>query len=300
MIGYIKAFKPEMTFREFETYKAVYCSLCKTLGRKYGVLSRLMLSYDFTFLSIIYMSLSGERAEYETRKCVCNPLKKCSFCVSGETERDFAAAVTVMLCEYKIRDNIEDEGFFKALPFRVIYPYFKKRRKKAAALYPTLAGAVDEYKLSQREVQEHFSGSVDAAAEPSAVAIGKIFEMCSAEPSLKRVLYRFGYCLGKWIYLLDAGEDLKEDIEKRRFNPLISKFAEAESRGKSEKEFAAEYITPNLKICEVECQKAFELLGTEKYRTIIQNILYLGLANTRQNVLCGKKRGRKTRRAAVE
>ena len=304
MLGYIKAYKPDMTFREFETYKSVYCSLCKTLGREYGVLSRMILSYDFTFLNIIHSAGNDMQAEYKTRKCVCNPLKKCTYCTSGEEERNFAAAVTVMLGEYKIKDNIDDEGFFKSLFYRIIHPYFKRQRKKAAARYPELSAVIEEYKSSQAAAEKNPAGRVDAAAEPTAAAVGKIFELCGTGEPSARILYRFGYCLGKWIYLLDAGEDLNEDIKMHRFNPLIGKLksggygADAE-RGET-LNFIAEYITPNLQICEVECQKAFELADIKKYRSIIQNILYLGLQNTRKNVLCGKKRGRKVTRAAAE
>ena len=55
MFGYVKACTPELKIKEFETYKAVYCSLCKKLGKSYGILSRFTLSYDFTFLAILNM-----------------------------------------------------------------------------------------------------------------------------------------------------------------------------------------------------------------------------------------------------
>ena len=59
MFGYIKADKPEMKIKEFEIYKAVYCSLCKELGKSYGLLARLTLSYDFTFLALLNMALKA-------------------------------------------------------------------------------------------------------------------------------------------------------------------------------------------------------------------------------------------------
>ena len=53
MFGYIIAEKSELRIKEYDMYKAVYCSLCKTLGKKYGVISRFTLSYDFTFLGLL-------------------------------------------------------------------------------------------------------------------------------------------------------------------------------------------------------------------------------------------------------
>lgn len=59
MFGYVRIFKPEMKIAEFDQYQGVYCSLCKRLGKKYGAMSRMTLSYDFTFLSVFRMGDSG-------------------------------------------------------------------------------------------------------------------------------------------------------------------------------------------------------------------------------------------------
>ena len=53
MFGYVKVCKPELRVREYEEYKAVYCTLCKTLGKEYGVLSRVLLRYDATFYVLL-------------------------------------------------------------------------------------------------------------------------------------------------------------------------------------------------------------------------------------------------------
>ena len=44
MFGYVRAYKPEMTFGDFEIYQGVYCSLCKRLGKRYGPLARMTKS----------------------------------------------------------------------------------------------------------------------------------------------------------------------------------------------------------------------------------------------------------------
>ena len=59
MFGYIRVDKSELKIKDYEMYKAVYCTLCRKLGRKYGILSRLTLSYDFTFLALLNMSLKN-------------------------------------------------------------------------------------------------------------------------------------------------------------------------------------------------------------------------------------------------
>ena len=115
MFGYVKAYKPELRIKEFEFYKAVYCSLCRDLGKKYGIVSRFSLSYDFTFLALLQMSLVGGCAPTERKRCVCNPLKKCNYLCSGGLPEMPIAAAEIMLYS-KLNDNIADEGFF---PFTV-------------------------------------------------------------------------------------------------------------------------------------------------------------------------------------
>lgn len=285
MLGYVKAYKPEMTYREFDTYKAVYCALCRTIGKEYGAVMRALLSYDFTFLSLIFMSLNDEKAAYEKKRCTCNPLKKCNYCTSGSEELRLAAAVTVALCEYKAEDNIEDEGFFKSLPYRLGLPFLKRAAKKAYSRYPELSDIINEYKQTQSQAQKDETTGIDRAAEPSANALSRIFALPARNSAEERVLKHLGYCLGKWIYLLDAGEDFSEDIKKGRFNPLKTPFKM--SKETSPQAFAKAYLEPNLMVCEVECEKAFELLDVKKYRSILQNILYLGMKNTRAMVIKG-------------
>ena len=57
MFGYIKPFQPELKVREAEDYKAIYCGLCKELGRSYGIFARMTLSYDFAFMAMLFMQV---------------------------------------------------------------------------------------------------------------------------------------------------------------------------------------------------------------------------------------------------
>ena len=52
MLGYVTIAKGELKIKEYDTYKAIYCSLCKQLGKDYGIFAKFILSYDFVFLAI--------------------------------------------------------------------------------------------------------------------------------------------------------------------------------------------------------------------------------------------------------
>ena len=268
MFGYVRVCKPELKVKEYEMYKAVYCSLCKHLGKKYGILSRLTLSYDFTFLALINMSLKDECEEFYKGRCAFNPIKKCNYCKSVAS-LDMPAAAAMIMLYYKLLDNISDEKGIKRLGFMILKPIFSGAHKKAAKEYPEIEETVKEYIQKQNELEKAENTSLDAAADPTAEALGKILSLCSVNDEQRRVLSRLGYCIGRYIYILDAACDLQEDIKKDSYNVL--KFQE-----KTDKE----EIASKLYFCANEAALAFELLENKKFKSILGNIIYLGLEET--------------------
>jgi len=269
VFGYVKACKPELKIKEYETYKAVYCSLCKKLGKSYGILSRFTLSYDFTFLALLNMSLKDGCDGFERKRCAFNPLKKCNYCKNLDAI-DMPAAAAMIMLYYKILDNIADERGFKKAGYWCLKPIFSRAHKKAAKLYPQIETAVAEYIAKQNSLEKAMCASIDEAADPTAKVMEKILSLCSENEMQKRVLNRLGYCLGRYIYLLDAAVDLPEDIKSGSYN-VLKNVDETEVK---------ERIKGQLYFCVNEAAKAFELLDIKKYKTILGNIIYLGLEET--------------------
>lgn len=273
MFGYIRAAKPEMKVKEFESYKAVYCSLCKELGKSYGFLSRFTLSYDFTFLALLNMSLKEGGCSVKRKRCVCNPLKKCNYCEETKDLKMPSAAAMIMIY-YKIKDNVADEKGFKKLGAFCLLALFSRAHKKAMRSFPEVEEIVLEYITKQSKLEKEKCNSLDKAADPTAIALSKLFMLCCADEMQKRVLERLGYCMGRYIYLLDAACDLEQDIKKDSYNVL--RFTEFEDI----KEYKKSRVEPQLYFCCNEAGKAFELLDIKKFKTILGNIIYLGLEET--------------------
>lgn len=271
MFGYIRACKPEMRIKEFEMYKAVYCSLCKQLGKAYGPFARLTLSYDFAFLALLNMSLKGDGCATSRKMCTCNPFKKCTY-LDDRTAIEMPAAAAMIMLYYKLLDNIDDERGLKRLGYRLLKGVYSSAHKKAAAGYPEIESIFSDYISRQKQIESDGTGSADAAADPTAKALGDVFMLCSEDETEKRILSRMGYCMGRYIYLLDAACDLEEDIKTGGYNPLRS-FA-------GDKEYRKNVIAPQLYICAAETAKAFELLDVKKFKNILDNIIYLGLEDT--------------------
>lgn len=276
MFGYVRANKEELKVKEYETYKAVYCSLCRKLGKNYGFISRLSLSYDFTFLCLLNMSLKEGCPHFERKRCAFNPLKKCNYC-KDEDSLEMPAAAAMILLYYKILDNISDEKGFRKLKYVLLKPIFSSPRKKAAKKYPHLETIIGEYIKAQATLEKENCRELDRAADPTAVMLSKLLSLCSEDENQKRALERIGYCLGRYIYILDAAVDLERDIKRNSYNPL--KFEINEDTGDIGK-FLENRITPQVYFCANEAALAFELLDIKKYKTILGNIIYLGLEDT--------------------
>jgi hypothetical protein len=287
LFGYIRIEKPELKVREYEIYRAVYCSLCKKLGRSYGFLSRLTLSYDFTFLALLNMSLDDGCVNIERKRCAFNPMKKCNYC--KETDHlDMPSAAAMIMLYYKIKDNLADEKGIKKFGYAIINPIFSRPRKKAKGKYPEIENIVFEYIANQAKLENENCTEMDIASNPTATALGKIFTLCSDDSLQKRVLERLGYCIGRYIYLLDAACDLTEDIKKGSYNVLKNGYT-----GDYEA-YIKDRVEPQLYFCINEACKAFELLEIKKFKTILGNIIYLGLEETfKRELYVVRKNGEK-------
>lgn len=268
MFGYIRADKGELKMREYEIYRGVYCSLCKRLGKSYGFLSRLTLSYDFTFLALLDISLKDGCTSFKPGRCAFNPAKRCNY-LKDTAQLDFSASAAIIMLYYKIVDDIADEKGFKKLAAIMLKPIFSGAHKKAVRAYPEIENYVAGYMQSQKALEQENCKSVDKAAEPTAKVMADILSALSDDAGNKRALERLGYCLGRYIYLLDAACDLKDDIKTGSYNVLKSIDGDIN-----------EYISKQLYISINEAAKAFELIDIKKHKPILGNIIYSGLEQT--------------------
>ncbi len=267
MFGLVRAKKSEMRFKDYDTYKALYCTLCKTLGKRYGRLSRLLLDYDMVFMLMLGMSVEETPVCYHKKCCTSNPLKKCYYCEGEQPIIEYSAAVLMLLSEAKVRDNKADSKGVKKLLWSSVYPWFKRKKKKAAALYPSAAKTVDTYIEEQWAVEKGDFKGIDAAAEPTSKALSSLFSEMAKDQNNKRIFENIGYLLGKWIYIADAALDSEKDIKKGNYNPLVLMGGEKTVKEKAK---------PLLNTCEVLISNAFNLLEIKKYKPILENIIYFG------------------------
>lgn len=268
MFGYVKPYNPELRVRELEEYKAVYCGLCKQLGRSFGVFARFTLSYDFAFLAMLKTALDSEICP-ETERCACIAHPFCKrIRVRENAAMQMAARAAMISVYYKLLDDRADEGFFRRIGAALLLPFAKRARRRALAFADGAAADEAAAKMSaaQAQLETEKCPIPDAAAEPTANFLAAVLKNCAATAEQAAVLERFGYLLGRYVYLCDALDDLEDDRRRDRYNPFLYAGGEAAIAAKN-----ALFLTT------AELSDDFDLLELHRYEGILENIIRIGL-----------------------
>ena len=262
MFGYVRINKMDLTFREFDYYKGYYCGLCKYLKENHGEVSRLSLNYDITFLIVILTALYKLDSDITYERCIANPLKKKMRIVNEITE--YAASMNILLSYYKLEDNLYDDNGIKD---KLAYELYKGKLKKAYEKYPQKAEYIKQQLGNLRELEKQESKSIDKVSNTFGNLMGEIFVYKKDE--YEQNLRNLGFNLGKYIYILDAYEDLEEDNKKGRYNPFIDYIDKKEEL----KNKVDRLISMSLGMA----TKNIEQLNLEFNKSIIDNIIYSGV-----------------------
>lgn len=262
MFGYITVNQPEMKFKDFALYRSFYCGLCRSLKTRYGLAGQTTLSFDMTFLGILLSSLYEPETEESKTFCLLHPAEKHP--TLSNKYVDYAADMNLLLAYYDLRDDWQDE---KKLGGLLGSDAIRKSCRKLEAVYPRQSEAVKTYVAELSALEKESSDDLDAVAGLTGRMLSEIFvpEEDLWAPHLRKI----GFWLGKFIYLMDAFEDLDKDLKKGRYNPW-------KNCGESRLEIA-DKAREILNMMMGECSLAFEHLPLLLYEDILRNILYAGV-----------------------
>lgn len=281
MFGYIRPLKDELKVREFDQFKACYCALCHTLKAQYGASSRFILNYDFTFLAMLLWD-EDEAPAYKCARCMASPLVKRNYCAPSRT-LEICAGYSIILAWWKLRDSVADEGFFKSLRDRALSIVLKRAYKKAARKYPEFEKTVRSALDDLRKLENAGSDSLDACADKFAMITQALATEAAGEEK-HRPLEQLLYHTGRYIYIIDACDDLEEDVKAGSFNPVAKRFGAENGQLQAEDK---EALRVTLMHSSNLIGAAYELLPQNAWSSIIRNILYLGMPETCIRVLNG-------------
>lgn len=280
MFGYIRPFTPELKVRENELYGAVYCGLCKSMGRGTRFYSRLSLSYDAVFLALVLASLRGERFVTEEGRCGLNPFRKKLIAADSPLLR-FCSAASAELTYYSVIDRVNDERGMKRLGARLLLPAVRRMKKNAEKIYPFDTAYIEKCLGELSAIESEESPDLDRAAECSGKLLSYIFE-CGAPDGKRESAGYIGMCTGKFIYTADACDDLEKDEKNGAYNPL--RFGEGEPDVKLYAAYGAMCVAADRAAGELSLEGCD---GAEF--SIAENIMRLGMIDCARRLTQEKK-----------
>lgn len=292
MFGYVRPVLDRLDEGQRDAYQGAYCGLCHTLGKRHGWLARFTLQYDFTFLAIVLMA--GEAGnEPACRRCPAHPLRRPRACLQGE-QMIAAADQSMILTWHKLSDDVSDHGAITGVPYRLVRRVFRRAYRRAAESQPEFDRQVREGLARLRQLEQARCGQMDRMADAFAGILACASQFYPEDSATRRILRELLYHLGRWIYLIDAWDDLDEDRKSGRYNPLDARF---QGRAREEREYLETTITHSARLAGA----AANLMDLGSWTPVVENILYLGLPAVQSAVLDGRwKEMRQTRRKPHE
>lgn len=218
MFGYIRPHVPDLRVKENEFYNALYCGVCKDLGKTIGRSARLTLSYDTVFLALLLAHLTGEPFTLKEGRCGLHPFRKKQIVEENAALRH-ACAASFLLAYHKILDDREDERGLRRLGAKLVTPRARRLSRKAEAVLPRKPELADGF-AALSAAEKGGKHSPDEYAALTGAITGELFSCCSDDEVAVDLLREIGMHLGKWVYFADAADDYEEDRRRGRFNPF--------------------------------------------------------------------------------
>lgn len=280
MFGYVRPVLDELDEKEKNRFQAVYCGLCYELGNRYGLAARFLLNYDYTFLAIL---LSDQEEDCASYRCPCKGFR-CKERLQSSKALEIAADDSIILTYWKLQDEVKDGTFWKRLGSRFLRLLFHGAYRKAKKRQPEFCETVQKCLSQLQEMENEHIESIDRPADMFAKILMATAKQCGTERQQK-VHEQMLYHLGRWIYLIDALDDLKEDSESGNYNPLAARYhlrdgildEENRKRLVATLDHSVNMIT-----------SAYVFKDSSPWSKLIENVIYIGLPIAGRLVLEGK------------
>ncbi len=276
MFGYVRALMPRLSEEERTRYQGAYCGLCHCLQDRCGFAARFTLQYDFVFLYLL-LEEEGDCRPVCQRRCAAHPLKPRP-CQEPSPAMELCADEGAILAYFKLRDGVADEGLFAGLGSRLAAALLRRAYRKARAARPDFDCHVAMCLGELDGLERKNSPQLDRVADTFARLLAAVAPGTGRE-ELDRPRQQLLYHLGRWLYLVDAVDDLEEDGARGRYNPIAARFG-----GSPDLAYLRTTMDHSLSLA----QSAFQLLPRTSWSGILENILYLGLPNVQELVFSGQ------------
>lgn len=289
MFGYVNADKPNMLIKDYAVFRAYYCGMCQAIGsQSKSQLMRMGINYDITFLAILAHNYRKQEPGFKNTRCAFHLLGKKYHIVQKSDIMLKIADINTLLAYYKVEDDVLDGGRLKHKLGRLLT---KRHYNRASKRLPLLAGSIQSNYQRLRQLEQNGEKSIDKLADCFAVMLVDVGrEACGGADAL---LDELCYNLGRWIYLIDAYDDLYNDIKEGKFNPLWQGGQLTDDAQSN----IATTVSSNLNLAVSNIIAAYDAMEITVSEGALSNIIYRGLKARTQEVLA--RRGQECKKTLL-
>ncbi|GAA4569658.1 DUF5685 family protein [Planotetraspora kaengkrachanensis] len=214
-----------------EAWRAHLCGLCLTLRDRHGQTARMATNYDGLILSILTEAQSSGPAVRRTAgPCPLRGFRTAEVVSSKVEGARLAAVSSLALAAGKIRDHAADGDGMAGRPLsgaplrRVAHSWSTAAERHAASIgfdTTVLTEAVDR----QVALEASPGRPLLQLTEPTEAAVAAAFAhtaVLAEVPGNSETLREAGRLFGRIAHIVDAVEDLEEDLARGRHNPLAA------------------------------------------------------------------------------
>lgn len=262
MFGYISADRMQLSPQQKRRYQQFSCGLCKALVKRHGARGRLAVGPDMAFLAMLLTSLQEGCGTARAGRCALHPAVGEGYIANPYV--DYAADMAVALCYLDCLDNWQDERSYKDLALAKL---LEGRHLSVVQKYPRQCAGIHTCLAQLHRCEAQNCQDIERVSGYWGQVMAEIFDFCRGPQG--DTLRQLGMGLGRFIYLMDAYEDLADDTRAGRYNPLASLAVqpgyERNCQALLERQMA-------------ECTSAFERLPViGQDGPLLRNILYSGV-----------------------
>lgn len=262
MFGYIVTYPETLPEARQQRFKAMYCGLCRTLRKRHGFLTTATISYDLTFLALLLNALyePGEHAGRE--RCIANPARLHDYVTTPVM--DYVADMNIALAYHKCRDDWNDDRNPVSAGEAAL---LRKAYRTVEKTYPKRCAAIENWLRQIHEWEKDNVLEIDLPVNATGRMLAGLF-VWPEQDVFADELRTIGDGLGRFVYFMDAYDDLPGDVRRGNYNPL---------RSLQDREDYEQLCKSALMAMVADAADAFERLPVLLDADIIRNVLYSGV-----------------------
>lgn len=277
MFGYLDIEKDKLEDGQRGLWQTFMCGLCFSTKKLYGDYPRMFISNDVNFFNVLFHSVMNIDVAVDNRRCFSHPIKKRTVLQKTDLTEKLSVA-NVLLTYWNIYDDTVDGGSVKK---KLALKSFRKTYNKAKKDNPELDEILAKRYGELRELEQGNCTSIDRVAHAFAQLAQDFATLVLGEYATEHV-QTLAYNLGKWIYLVDALDDVAKDIKRHNYNPFVACYG-----ARSIDELAVKYDELNFEMFAVlnRIAQSYNDLNLTKYTCILNNVLFESIRNKTKSIL---------------